>query len=436
MDTTKKGDELEDQIFELFNDEISNDRFWAKKECCKVYQKKGYYSRDREKNIIFDISIEISLPGEENYSSLVLIECKNYKDKVPVGDVESFLMKAHQVSGGNVKAIVASNNAFQEGAFNFSKSKKIGLLRYYDRTKLEWILHRSPSNIVSSSFAVNHYSGAYDALHKHNYKSRYFDFFGCIDHCYTNSFRLFFGTLLKFGQQKDYIDALNSIETLPENENCIVKYKEQSEIENECEIIHTEIGYRSGTVPLDKVTSLLNEKYRLKVIESIDLPDGVLGKISFNPLQISILRDHENEARGRFTLAHEFGHLILEHSKYMSGESCLDSSLDLENAKDVGIKDVMRMEWQANQFASCLLLPKRQIVKSFTSIASSIGLLDRGFGILFLDDQMCNQEAYYRVSSELMKRYQVSRTAIKIRLKKLGYINEPEKRNCFGDTHN
>ena len=132
MDTTKKGDELENKIYELFRDDILNDRFWAKKECCKIYKKKGYYSRDRKKDIIFDIAIEIFLPGQVSFSSLVLIECKHYNHKVPVEDVESFLMKAQQVSGGNVKAIVVSNNAFQEGVFNFSESKRIGLLRFYE----------------------------------------------------------------------------------------------------------------------------------------------------------------------------------------------------------------------------------------------------------------------------------------------------------------
>ena len=71
MDTTKKGDELENKIYELFREDILNDRFWAKKECCKIYQKKGYYSESRKKDIIFDIAIEIFLPGQITFSSLV-----------------------------------------------------------------------------------------------------------------------------------------------------------------------------------------------------------------------------------------------------------------------------------------------------------------------------------------------------------------------------
>ena len=85
--TTGKGNALELQIRDLFQREIDDDKFWVKKENCKVFWKKGYFSKDRGKEIIFDISIEIFLPGERNFSSLILIECKNYEHRVPVDDV-------------------------------------------------------------------------------------------------------------------------------------------------------------------------------------------------------------------------------------------------------------------------------------------------------------------------------------------------------------
>lgn len=425
MDTTRKGDELENKVFELFRDNIENDRFWAKKECCKIYQKKGYYSQERKKNIIFDIAIEIFLPGEKYFSSLVLIECKHYKNPVPPGAVEKFLQQAHQVSGGNVKAIVVSNNSFQQGAFNFSESNRIGLLRFYDRNDLEWILHRSPSSIVSSSYALNEWSGAYDGLHKSEYESRYFDFFGFVSNQYTNSLRLFIGALLKEGLDKEEIEQLSEVETVQATSNSIVKFREESEIESLCERILESVQYSFGEVPLADICSMLNDLHGLSVIETDDLPAGVLGTISFDPLRIEILKNQENEARKRFTLAHELGHFLLGHSEYMSGERCVESSLDLDGAKDVGLKDVMRMEWQANQFASNLLLPTKQFIQTFKSIAIRNGLSNRGFGVLYLDQQKCNQDAYYSVTSPLINCYKASRKAIKIRLKKLGIINEP-----------
>jgi len=77
MNTFRVGDVFEKQIHDLFQAEIDADRFWAKKANCKVFRKKGYHSKDRNKKIVFDVSIEIYLPGAKDYSSLVLIECKN-----------------------------------------------------------------------------------------------------------------------------------------------------------------------------------------------------------------------------------------------------------------------------------------------------------------------------------------------------------------------
>ena len=424
MDTTKKGDELENKIYALFREDILNDRFWAKKECCKIYQKKGYYSESRKKNIIFDIAIEIFLPRQLTFSSLVLIECKNYNKKVPVGDVESFLMKAHQVSGGNIKAIVVSNNAFQEGAFNFSASNNIGLLRYYDRSNLDWVLTRSPSSLISSSHALNGCSIAYKGLRYENFDSKYFDFYGCVNHSYTNSIKLFMSSLVKQGQDNDFLKSLAKAESINTKGSWVVKFREEPEIESICESLLAKIGYNSGAVSLKKICLFLKESYGLDVLETEDMGYGVLGQITFSPLVIKIDKGHENEARKRFTLAHEIGHFLLGHSEYMLSEKCHESSLNLENPSDIGIRDVMRMEWQANQFASYLLLPKNEFVQSFLEVIARYGIPNKGFGILYVDNQKCNIDAFYNVTTPLMNKYKVSRSVAKIRLKKLGFINE------------
>jgi len=157
MKTTTKGNKLEEDIFQLMKGEISSGRFIVKNENCKIYLKKGYYSKDRQKNIIFDVSIEVYLPGQSTYSILILIECKNYNHAVPVDDAEEFFAKIQQISGANTKGILASTNSFQEGTLNFSKSKGIGLLRYFNQSDFKWLLTRSPSTLISSNFALSLY---------------------------------------------------------------------------------------------------------------------------------------------------------------------------------------------------------------------------------------------------------------------------------------
>jgi hypothetical protein len=118
LSTYAKGDRFEEQVFEFLSREINEGRFYAfRPECCKIFRKKGYYSRDREDFIIFDISVEVFLPGFETPSLLVLIECKNYSGKVPVGDIEEFGSKIRQVAGFNAKGIFASINLSFDGSF-------------------------------------------------------------------------------------------------------------------------------------------------------------------------------------------------------------------------------------------------------------------------------------------------------------------------------
>ncbi|MEJ7684439.1 MAG: hypothetical protein WKG06_42655 [Segetibacter sp.] len=60
------------------------------KKTSKVFKKKAYYSSKREKDIIFDVTIETTLPNADKYSILTIIECKNLNKKVTVDDIEEF----------------------------------------------------------------------------------------------------------------------------------------------------------------------------------------------------------------------------------------------------------------------------------------------------------------------------------------------------------
>lgn len=173
MNTVKKGDLFEKKVFDYFQTEINEDRFYAKKEFCRIYSKKGYYSKDRLKDIIFDIAIEIYLPGQKKYSMLIIIECKSYTHKVPVDDIEELYAKVQQVSGA--KAILVSSNSFQEGTFNFANSKSIGLLRYRSVSDLDWELTRSPSSLVSYKYSEENEHNVSYSLRTEEYKNNYFD---------------------------------------------------------------------------------------------------------------------------------------------------------------------------------------------------------------------------------------------------------------------
>jgi Zn-dependent peptidase ImmA (M78 family) len=428
MNTTKKGDRLENQVFEVFESQIDEGCFFSRSDYCNIFRKKGYYSKDREKEIIFDISIEVTLPGQNRYSLLFLIECKNYGHSVPVDDVEEFFAKIQQVSGANAKGIVVSTNSFQNGALKFAKSKGIGLLRYFSKESLEWILTRSPSSMVSAAHATSEWPNTYHALHDEDYHSRYFDFYGYVNETYTVSSNQFFSFLARDGSDQDFIKSLANIQQSTQESGLLVPYMEKQEIEELSASILSKIEYTSGPVPLETICKLLENLSGLVVKRNVKLNEGILGQISFDPDIIAIDDSQASTLeRSRFTLSHELGHFALEHHKFVVRESCHDEDIDTESAGTVNLKDVRRLEWQANYFASCLLLPKDQFERELFKQAQLNELYDRGYGLLFLDDQKCNIDTFYNVTTPLMKKFQVSRSVIKLRLLKLGFLNDAQR---------
>jgi len=406
--------------------ELVKGKFFVSADLCKVFTRKGYYSKDRAKNIIFDISIEVYVPGAKTYSLLILIECKNYNHAVPVDDVEEFFQKMQQVSGANVKGILVTTNSFQESCFNFSSSKGIGLVRYYDSKEIKWELMRSPSALVSLSFAETEWLTALKGLTTQSYQSRYFDCFCYAAAKYTNSLRAFFSNLILVQVEESLKSELAKMIVGVDDNRQLVTYREDSDIEDLTQTVLSKVNYKQGEVSLSTICDYLAETTHLKIIfEPIEKYDGItLGKLSFNPLEIRIYRSIHGHEREKFTLAHEIGHHFLKHSKYMRGEQIEEADLEVDEPRELGIKDLMRMEWQANYFASCLLLPTKQFAADFFAATGSYGLRDRGFGALFVDEQPCNIQSFFNVTGMLKLKYRVSRQVVKLRLKKLGLLIE------------
>lgn len=192
-------------------------------------------------------------------------------------------------------------------------------------------------------------------------------------------------------------------------------------------VIQQTTDYEDGEVSLEKIYQWLSHEHGLEIINTTMLDKRILGKIQFNLLKIYINKEISNQHRQKFTICHEIGHYFLGHQKYMKSEECLEEHLKLEDPQKIAIKDIMKMEFQANYFASCLLLPRKNLTESFFAIIKQLDLHDRGYGALYLDAQPCNLEHYYKVTSSLMDIYSTSRSVIKIRLKELGLLKEEQK---------
>lgn len=432
MDTKAKGDKLEIAIFDLLSQKISEDRFFARRECCSIYNQKGYYSRDRESEIIFDVAIEIREPGATDYSILYLVECKNHRRKVTVGDLESFFAKVNQVGGARTKAVVASTSGFQEGALKFARSQGIGLLRYFNRDRVKWILQRSPSGWGLPSGQLGD-AGAEisQALKDEDFQSRCFDWYCVAPSKATNSLDLFFASVAAYEATEEVSSALARVANSAKTFSPTVPYLEKDRIETIAADAHEQIQYERGAVNLDLICDWqleergLEYEYVPNPAES-DSGGRLLGTFSAEPLKISVFKAQIPE-RERFTLAHELGHLLLGHAEYLLNEYTEESDLDQSEKIEFGTKDVARMEWQANHFASCLLMPAEALFKGFVYEAERLGIRDRGFGPLYVDEQRTNLSSFYTLTDRLRGTFDVSREAVRIRLIQLGLLNDARR---------
>ncbi len=154
----------------------------------------------------------------------------------------------------------------------------------------------------------------------------------------------------------------------------------------------------------------------------------ILGKIDLNNRKIYITNVLQKDTpRWRFTVAHEIGHLLLHRNLNLS-------SFDIEHMDTEEIinwikpankiySSVNRLEWQANSFASSLLLPRELV---YNIIALKIKELDiRKFdnGIIYLDEQQCNVQTYQNILYSMKNKFNVSFQVINYRLAQLGLLN-------------
>ncbi len=431
MNTTQRGDALEIAVFDLLKAQIDSDRFFARKDCCRIFRRKGYYSEKRKSNIVFDISIEISYPGATDYSVLILVECKNYTKAIPVDDVEEFFAKVEQVGEANTKGIFISNNALQSSALIYCKSQGMGVARYFDGQDLKWELRRAASASFAGKSAIDDLE-AYTGLTLPDYKSSVFELYMQSPRGATNSLNIFFQDLVFHGLARN--DPLRRLPRPRTRRPDTVPYLKTAELEEIAHDALVSIGADAdvGQVDLEQLCACHPAAKGMTLLRTAAAPDAApnhpLARITFEPLAIELFEmSGSNSGRDRFTLAHEIGHLLLGHGKYLKAEWRDDADNEsIESIHDDGTA-LKRMEIQANYFASCLLMPRKRFRKAFYEQLQIRGVKNKGFGPLFVDTQECNLNNYYGVTAQLMTQFGASRAAVAIRLAGMGLINDARK---------
>lgn len=129
-------------------------------------------------------------------------------------------------------------------------------------------------------------------------------------------------------------------------------------------------GYKvKPPIPIeDIIERSLGLRLLYEDLEKVLGSDDVLGAIYVESRVICInerLFEHSSEGRLVFTCAHEVGHWVL-HRRYVDVEGRRNSKGEaivcrLRDAKEP-------IEWQADYFAACLLMPEKEIREAFQKV--------------------------------------------------------------------
>lgn len=399
----QKGDTLEKKVYDLLVDLLANDEFFVNGKKSKVFLKKPYYSEKRKGNVIFDVTIETYLDGATNYSMLTIFECKNLNRKVSVDDVEEFNSKVDGVGEHNTKAIIVSSNSFQEGAYNYAVSQKMGLIKINSNDKFDWINYRKSVGKTVIDGLSHTYFVSEDI--------RAVNFVSIID---GNRFENFASILLECDIIDYYVHKERFIN---------VPFISEVRIDEIIKRLYSYDIQSFGRLDSDKLCNFLATVYPVSFEFDSFLSNNQLGKIEFEPVRIYVTKDlRVDNNRWRFTLCHEIGHLILHHKYFQDRlNEKTDDQFSLSFTHFITDMTIRRIELQANIFASHLLLPFSLIEKT---VATYFTLQRIHKGYLYLDHQPVNQKLAFGLLNKISREFEVSVEVAKIRLIQLGLLED------------
>lgn len=383
MSTVEEGAKFERRVFEYFSMLLEKDDVpSASGKHSRIFLHRSYATSVGRK-IDFDIAIENYNPNmpDGDWSSLVLIECKCYKSRVNIADIDEFSGKINQISRSGIKGIMVTTNGFSSNGIAQAKNDHIALVVMSGRQP-EWIVSRDrnylPERLASILFGTNE-AGilpvAYDAGR----------FIGISDLLNDSGV----ATSSSYELSVPYISC-KAIEALAE-----------AMLEK----------YSSGSV--DVAEEIMKTAYPEFQIIFEDMPEGVLGGLSVGRSKMILSAELTKDPHRRnFTVAHEIGHLNL-HGDILCRFFDRYQETDERIAGAFPEMIIRRMEFQANSFAAYLLMPRRELDLEVTRLFKEFRITK---GKLILDSQRINRQLGRLVLSSLSARFNVSMESVKFRL--------------------
>lgn len=395
MNTTAKGTEFEKKVLAYFSSLLENDELtFAQRKFSKIYHQKKYPT-DTSREIIFDITIENYNPlvSSTDWSSLVVIECKNLNSTVNIGDFDEFRAKLKDISETGIKGIFVTTKGFSQSIIEKARKEHIALL-VLSETNAEWIVGRD-TNINPEQLMPILLGEKANGINPLVYN----------DGLFLNLY--------------DFLKGIDVV--IDETQFLEIPYYKPEEIQK----IASDLYLNCNVISNDIAGEILSKKFIDFRITFENLPENVLGLLSIQNKVITLSESiRANINRLHFTIAHEIGHLVL-HIPQIENKITEICEFEEQSLLKINSTTLKRMEWQANQFASFLLLPQGRFMTTFNKLLNDVNIRK---GRLYLDHQPCNIRDVNYVLGELSRIFQVSKEVVKIRLKNAGLFEESNNR--------
>ncbi|MCX5671752.1 MAG: ImmA/IrrE family metallo-endopeptidase [Planctomycetota bacterium] len=222
-----------------------------------------------------------------------------------------------------------------------------------------------------------------------------------------------------------------------------VPFLPEKRIEQEAALLLAEYGQACGEVagppvPIDEIIELhLGLTFEFKDMQTLFGHADVHGALWLKERLVGVDTSLDpavhprRKGRYHYTLAHEAGHWRLHRAHYVEdpNQGALFAGGLGKPAYVCRSSDKRPVEWQADRFASHLLMPHDMVLASWREWRGDLAavFLDE----LEKDDAETPEEALKRFCRPLADRFQVSGEAMRIRLENLGLLGRERSSMLF-----
>lgn len=184
------------------------------------------------------------------------------------------------------------------------------------------------------------------------------------------------------------------------------------------------------TFPYERFCKKIETEYSIKVTLDANLGHSssgqpILGAFSLQPREIFVDASIRRDRRFLFVLGHEIGHLILHrHLKFDEAWNNRIQDTGRSTSTQKELKTPLDwMEWQANTFATSILMPR-------ATFKIGLGIAQNRLGLsikpqIVVTNHWQSQKVYEDIVAEMARHYFVPKISIRIRLKELGLVTGP-----------